>query len=175
MTDNEPNIEEFVVEFQEEIKNEEINKDTFLPDNSQKFLLERPVGDYNSETSIPTVPRIFSEQDMINDFIQVRNDMIIIIESSKALLRNISSQICATKASMITAVATLNNSINSNGKLLLEIHEKIMKLQKDSNLLQQGINPDQPTNITNNNLIVNTKDLNQIIEDVISENKKRAD
>jgi hypothetical protein len=47
-----------------------------------------------------------------------------------------------------------------------------MKMQKDVLLINQGINPDQPnTNIKNNNLVVNKKDLNQIIEDLINKIK----
>jgi hypothetical protein len=149
------------------------NKLTIIPENNT-YLIDRVAIGYNTETELTQIPRIFSLDQMITDFQRVRDMMIILIESSKDMMQKIPIAIATSKASMITAISSLNNSINANGKLLIELHEKIIKMQRDMSLVNQGINPDQPnTSITNNNLVVNTKDLNQIIEDLI--NKKTVE
>jgi len=167
-------INDLVMDFQEELN--DVKTETglsVLPEN-HNYLIERAVTEYNPQTDLSPVPRIFSVENMINDFQSVRDNMIIMMELSKALLNKIPLNIGVSKASMITAISSLSNSINANGKLLIELHEKIMKMQKDVLLINQGINPDQPnTSVVNNNLVVNTKDLNQIIEDLI--NKKTVE
>lgn len=159
--------------FQEELSNENIStiesNGTFIP-KEHNYLIEKAVIPYNENTELESVPRIFSQSDMISDFKTVRDNLIVLIEASRELLARIPIVMCTTKPSMITAIATMNNSINANGKMLIELHEKIMKMQKDSILVNQGINPDQPT-INNNNMMVNTKDLNQIIEDLMLKKK----
>lgn len=173
---NQEDISDLLVDFQQELKDDESgdNALTFIPKDNN-YLIEHALTDYNNETNIEPIPKIFTINNMINDFQQVRDDMIVLINASKEMLAKIPMTIITSKPSMVTAIATMSNSINSNGKLLIELHEKILKMQKDVKLMEQGINPDQPnsTNITNNNLIVNTKDLNSIIEDII--NKKRTD
>jgi len=173
-------IDDLISEFESELSTNPLEKGlTCLPnyERQQKLLIERVSPPYNTNKDLEPIPRVFSNTDMVNDFIQIRNDLILILDSSKELLSNIPVANVIAKPSMITAIASLHGSINANGKMLLEIHEKILKLQKDYVLMSNGQNPDQPTinNITNNNnLMVNTKDLNQIIEDILKKEKEKG-
>jgi hypothetical protein len=162
--------DDFIQDFESDMLNTPIaNGKTLLPDKVDRGAEVVPVN-YNTNTDIESVPRIFSQNEMVTDFIRIRDDMIMVIEGTKELLKSIPMTVCVAKPSMIAAVASLNGTINANGKLLIEIHEKIQKMQRDVIMMNSGINPDQP-NVTVNNLSVNTKDLNSIIEDIIKKEK----
>ena len=143
---------------------------TLLPDKPNAEVVNPP---YNTDTNLEAIPRVFGVNEMVSDFIQIRNDLLQVIEGTKDLLRSIPVETCVAKPSMVAAIASLHGSINANGRLLLEIHEKIIKMQREYILMEGGVNPDQPNvnNITTNNLTVNTKDLNGMIEDLLKKMK----
>lgn len=166
-------IDDVLMDFEAEIFETPVTSGkTLLPDKPDKSAEVVPLN-YNTNTEIEQVPRIFTQHEMIADFMRIRDDMITVIEGAKELLRSIPVESCIAKPTMIAAIASMNGTIHANGKLLLEIHEKIQKMQRDAIMMNSGVNPDQPS-VTVNNLSINTKDLNSIIEDIIKKEKEKS-
>jgi hypothetical protein len=116
-------IDDLLTDFTAEVSNLPVASGrTLFPDSDRHTNTEIVPTQYNDQTDPAPVPRIFSTNDLINDFIQIRNDLIFVMEGTKDLLRSMPIAVCIAKASMVAAVASLHGSINANGRSDIQAH-----------------------------------------------------
>lgn len=144
---------------------------------SSKDVVEAEVVDCGELVPVSENDReIFSLESLKSDFIMIRQNVMKLIANGQRILDSASLlDVSDMKASQLTALSNLQETLGNNMKLMVGIYKEICEIEKMrigiTGSKQEGsVQIATGNNITNNNTIVFAGDTTQLL-DIIKENQ----